>query len=285
MMFGSGLTLALQDATYPVINQLCSLFGQNIVYLAKKSEDDFFPDLSNAPHTDLIYFCSPNNPTGIAATKKNLEELVSFAKKNGSIILYDAVYSAFVEDIDCAKSIYEIPGAREVAIEVNSFSKLAGFTGVRLGWSIIPESVVFANGKSVLQDFHKVTLLTAPAGASSIAQAGGLAALSSESFKDVLKIIEHYKENARILLKAFASYGLEAFGGRNSPYIWLKIAGKSSEDVCDEWLERAHVLASPGVFFGPAGEGFLRISAFGHREDIIEAVERLDAIMLPCKSC
>ncbi|KAI5059473.1 hypothetical protein GOP47_0025792 [Adiantum capillus-veneris] len=280
MMFGSAVTMAVPDPTYPVIPQMCNLFGQNVIRLSSKPDGGFFPDLSNAPRTDLIYVCSPNNPTGIAATREQLADLVSFARKNGSIILYDAVYAAFIAD-GSPKSIYEIPGATEVAIEIGSFSKLAGFTGVRLGWVVVPDSVVFANGKPVVSDYSRVTLLVAPAGASNIAQAGGSACLTQEGIEELMKIIEYYKENARILLNAFASFGLEAHGGLNSPYIWVQIPGRSSDEVCDEWLERAHVLITPGDMFGPSGEGFLRVSAFGHREIILEAVTRLKAIYPP----
>ncbi|MCO5572012.1 hypothetical protein L7F22_025763 [Adiantum nelumboides] len=277
MLFGSGVTMGLLDPTYPAIPQMCYLFGQNVIPLLSKSEGGFFPDLLNVPRTDLLYLCSPNNPTGIAATRQQLTDLVSFAKTNGSIILHDAVYAGFIAD-DSPKSIYEIPGAREVAIEIGSFSKLAGFTGVRLGWVVVPESVVFANGQPVLKDYHKVTSLVAPAGASNIALAGGSACLTREGFQELMKIVEYYKENARILLKAFASFGLEAYGGLNSPYIWVKAPGQSSDDVFNQWLEKAHILITPGYMFGASGEGFFRVSSFGHRETILEAVGRLKAL-------
>eukprot|EP00250_Pteridium_aquilinum_P017794 c23788_g1_i2 orf=203-1297(-) len=286
-LFGSKVTVAVQDPCYSVFVQMCNLFGpliQNksrVTYWTSDSERNFFPDFSSVPRTDLIYFCSPNNPTGLAATRQQLEELVAFAKKNGSVIIYDAVYSVFMTD-DCPKSIYEIPGATEVAIEVGSFSKLAGFTGVRLGWTIVPESISFANGQPIIKDFHRVTLLTSPAGASNIVQAGGLACLSPEGFKELMKNVEYYRENAKILSEAFASFGLRAIGGRNSPYLWVEFPGRSSDDVFNEWLEKAHILTCPGVLFGPSGEGFLRVSAFGHREDILEAVERLKAIHPLC---
>lgn len=287
MLFGSQVTVAVQDPSYPVIGQICNIFGSSIqdksrvIYWKTDAERNFFPDLSSVPRTDLIYLCSPNNPTGIAATRKQLEDLVMFARKNGSIILHDSVYSAFVNE-DCPKSIYEIPGAKEVTIEVGSFSKLAGFTGVRLGWAIVPESLYFANGQPVIKDYHKVTLLTAPAGPSNIVQAGGLACLTPEGLKELMKRVEHYRENAKILLEAFASFGLKASGGRNSPYIWVEFPGRRSDDVFNEWLEKANILTCPGVLFGPSGEGFLRISAFGHREIILEAVERLKSIHSLC---
>ncbi|MCO5611604.1 hypothetical protein L7F22_065858 [Adiantum nelumboides] len=224
MMFGSGVTMGLMDPTYPVILQMCHLFGQNVICLLSKSEGSFFPDLMNVPRTDLIYLCSPNNPTGIAATQD-----------------------------DSPKSIYEIPGAREVAIEIGSFSKLAGFTGVRLGWVVVPESVVFANGQPVVKDYQKVISLVAPA-----------------------LVLQNPSE-------AFASFGLEAYGGLNSPYIWVKAPGQSSDDVFNQWLEKARILIIPGYMFGASGEGFLRVSSFGHRETILEAVGRLKALYPLCE--
>lgn len=283
MLFGPEVTVAVQDPSYPVISQMCNLVGpggsfaqkdSRLVYMKGDPERNFFPDLASLPRTDLIYFCSPNNPTGMAATRQQLENLVAFAKKNGSIIIYDAVYSAFMTD-DCPKSIYEIPGAREVAIEVGSFSKFAGFTGVRLGWAIVPESLLFANGQPIITDFHQVLLLTYSAGPSNVVQAGGLGCLTQEGLKEIKKRIEFYKENARILMEAFASLGLKVYGGQNSPYLWVEFPGRSSDDAFNELLEKVHILTTPGSLFGPSGDGFLRVSSFGHREFILEAVERL----------
>lgn len=298
ILFGPQVTMAVPDPSYPIPPVLCKLIGQGsmlgsnppndkndkrVVHMKCIPEQNFFPDLSSVPRTDIIYLCNPNNPTGITATRGQLEELVTFARKNGSIIVCDAVYSCFVTD-ECPKSIYEIPGAREVAIEVGSFSKFAGFTGVRLGWAIVPDVLAFADGRSVLKDYLQVTILTFPAGPSNIAQAGGIACLSPEGVQALNERVEFYKENGRILIDLFGSLGLKVVGGKNSPYLWVEFPGRSSRDLFDEILEKAHIATTPGILFGTCGEGFLRFSSFGHREDVLEAARRLRDLNLSCKS-
>ncbi|CAL5438714.1 unnamed protein product [Camellia sinensis] len=251
---------------------------QNIVYMKCGPQNHFFPDLSNTLRTDVIFFCSPNNPTGHAASREQLEQLVEFAKENGSIIVYDSAYAAYITD-ESPQSIYEIPGAIEVAIEISSFSKIAGFTGVRLGWTVVPDELLFSNGFPVIHDFNRI-VCTCFNGASNVAQAGGLACLSPEGAKAMLSVVDYYKENANILAETFASLGLNVYGGVNAPYLWVHCPGLRSWDVFNEILEKTHIITVPGSGFGPGGEEFIRVTTFGHRETILEASTRLKSLVL-----
>lgn len=285
LLLGSNVSVAVQDPSFPAYVDTSVIIGQagyfedgsrtykNIEYMKCLPQNNFFPDLETVSRTDIIFFCSPNNPTGHAATRQQLEQLVKFAKDNGSIIVFDSSYAAYIRDYS-PRSIFEIPGAREVAIEISSFSKFAGFTGIRLGWTIVPEELSFSNGFPVIKDFDRI-VCTCFNGASNIAQAGGLACLSSEGLTAVRSLVEVYMENAKILLDTFASLGFKAYGGQNAPYVWVHFPGSKSWDVFNEILEKTHVITVPGSGFGPAGEEFIRISAFGSRESIIEASRRL----------
>ncbi|GAX79233.1 hypothetical protein CEUSTIGMA_g6673.t1 [Chlamydomonas eustigma] len=283
MMFGAKATVAVQDPSYPVYVDTSVMMGMtgeynnagfdNIVYMECKPENNFFPDLSKMPRTDIIFFCSPNNPTGAAATRAQLTELVNFAKKNGSILVFDAAYALYITNPDCPRSIFEIPGAEEVAIETCSFSKYAGFTGVRLGWTVVPKALKYADGTPVWNDWNRM-MTTCFNGASNIVQAGGLACLQPEGYKEMISLIEFYKENATILLAAFKEMGFKVYGGNDAPYVWVGFPGKASWDVFAEILQKCDIVTTPGSGFGPAGEGFVRASAFGSRENILEAVRR-----------
>ncbi|CAI5531271.1 unnamed protein product [Closterium sp. Naga37s-1] len=285
MMFGADVTMACQDPSYPAYVDTSVMMGQtglyvpetqqfgNVTYLRCTPENDFFPDLASAPRTDIIFFCSPNNPTGRAASRQQLQQLVDFARTNGSIIVYDCAYAIYIED-DSPKSIYEIPGADEVAIETGSFSKYAGFTGVRLGWSVVPAALRYADGHPVRADFNRVTC-TCFNGASNVSQAGGLACLSPEGLEAMALLVSFYKENAAILKSTFQSLGFETHGGDNAPYVWVRFPGRSSWDVFAEILEKADIVTTPGSGFGPGGEGFVRASAFGNRANIEEAARRI----------
>lgn len=273
MLFGSDVSIAVQDPAYPVYVEGSMIQGvKTIVPMPCKPENHFFPDLKATPRTDLIYFCSPNNPTGAAATKEQLKELVSFAKANKSIIIFDSAYASYISDPSLPKSIYEIPGAKEVAIEISSFSKLAGFTGIRLGWTIIPEELKYDDGASLKTDWNRLTC-TVFNGASNIAQAGGVAAL--DGLEEISSLSRYYLENAKVLKKAFEDLGHEVFGGVNAPYLWVRFKGRKSWDVFEEFLNRYHIVTTPGSGFGNAGEGFLRLTAFGQKKDVLEAVARL----------
>ncbi len=285
LLFGKNASIAVQDPSYPVYVDGGVLIGQTgeidpntnqfdgITYLKCLPENNFFPELP-AQRSDIIYFCSPNNPTGATATRAQLEQLVAYAKKNKSIIIYDAAYSMYISDPALPRSIYEIAGAKEVAIEVHSFSKSAGFTGLRLGWSIVPQELLFDDGSPVRNDWNRLTT-TVFNGASNVVQHAGLAALDPQGFEEMRGLVAFYMENAQIIRETLVSVGLEVFGGNNAPYIWARVPGKTSWEAFTELLEKAHVVTTPGSGFGPAGEGFLRFSAFGQRSSIEEAVGRL----------
>jgi LL-diaminopimelate aminotransferase len=274
LLFGKDVSIAVQDPAYPVYIEGSLMQGvKTVVSMPCVPENDFFPDLKSLPRTDLIYFCSPNNPTGAVATKSQLEDLVKFAEANGSIIIFDSAYANYIQDPSLPKSIYEIEGAQNVAIEISSFSKLAGFTGVRLGWTIVPEALKFDDGTSVKADWNRVTS-TIFNGASNIAQHGGFAVLEEVGIKEVEQITKHYLENARIIKETLEELGFEVYGGNNAPYLWVRFKGRKSWDVFQEILERYHVVTTPGSGFGLKGEEFIRFTAFGHRENILKAVER-----------
>jgi len=198
---------------------------------------------------------------------------VAFARKNGSILIYDAAYALYISNPDCPKTIYEIPGAEEVAIETCSFSKYAGFTGVRLGWTVVPKALKYADGSLVHTDWNRM-MTTCFNGASNIAQAGGLASVQPEGFREMMGLVAFYKENAAILKACFQDMGFKVYGGSDAPYVWVGFPGKASWDVFAEILEKCNIVTTPGSGFGPGGEGFVRASAFGSRADIQEAVRR-----------
>lgn len=289
MLFGSNMSIAIQDPIFPAYIDSSVIMGQtgdveqesgtyqNIEYMRCDPQNGFFPDLSKTVRTDIIFFCSPNNPTGHAASWEQLERLVKLAQENGSIIVYDSAYAVYITD-GSPRSIYEIPGAKKVAIEVSSFSKIAGFTGVRLGWTVVPKELLYSNGFPVINDFNRI-VCTCFNGASRIAQAGGLASLSSEGFKGVTSLVDYYKANAEILLDTFKSLGLKAYGGVNAPYLWVHFPGTSSWDMFNEILEKTHIITVPGSGFGPGGKEFIRVTAFGHRENILEASDRLRSLL------
>jgi LL-diaminopimelate aminotransferase len=211
------------------------------------------------------------------ATKTQLKKFVDYAIKNKAVLVYDAAYSEYIHDANIPKSIYEVEGAKQCAIEIQSFSKLAGFTGVRLGWTIVPKTLVTEDSQNgELNQIWNRRQTTMFNGASNIAQEGGLAALSPEGQKQTHEQVEYYMENARIIGEGLKSLGLKVFGGVNAPYIWVKCpSGLSSWDFFDILLKQAHVVTTPGSGFGKLGEGYMRLSAFGHRENVIKAVESI----------
>lgn len=294
-LFGAGVKVAVQDPSYPVYvdgsvvagaagreeiftdcgDGDCGCEGYSGVrYLPCTPENNYFPDLSRIENDSVIYFCSPNNPTGAVATRPQLTVLVAAALRTGSIIVYDAAYSEYIRDAALPKTIYEIDGARKCAIEVNSFSKSAGFTGVRLGWSVVPKDLFFSGGESVNADWSRL-VATIFNGASNIAQYGGLAALDDEGRKEMREMTDYYLGNARLIREALDTLNVSCVGGEDSPYIWARFPGRDSWDVFAELLEKYHVVTTPGSGFGPAGESFIRFSAFGHRSDVEEACRRL----------
>jgi len=260
LLFGSKVSVAVQEPVYPAYVDTSYLLGQKELVLMPNCTN-FFPNLSETPRTDIIFFCSPNNPTGTAATFEQLEELVAFAKKNRSIIIFDTAYSAYIRDPNIPKSIYEIPGGREIAIEVGSFSKMAGFTGVRLGWSVTPKELKFEDGTTVADDWQALYSRFFN-GASIVAQAGGLAALTPKGLNESKLLADQYLENAREIKEILTAQGHSCFGGQNCPYVWAQFEGLSSWEAFDQVLNNAHTVTVPGSGFGKSGEGFLRFSGF-----------------------
>lgn len=279
-LFGGNVAVSVQDPAYPVYVDGSIIAGcKNFTLLPCTAENNFFPDLTAVQDGSLIYFCSPNNPTGVASSKSQLAALVNFANSHKCIIIFDAAYSQFIRNTELPHSIYEIKGSKTCAIEVNSFSKPAGFTGVRLGWSVVPKELLFDGGESVANDWARVqtTLFN---GASNIAQAGGITAMSEAGTAAMRKIIDFYLENALMIEKAL-SFGLGGTVERvhftgDSPYLWVKFADKmTSWQAFDLLLSKYNIVTTPGSGFGACGEGYLRFSSFGHRDEITAACERL----------
>jgi LL-diaminopimelate aminotransferase len=287
LLFGAAAPVAVQDPSYPVYVDGSVLAGAagswgdsgyaGISYLPCTAENGYFPDLSRLPANGLFYFCSPNNPTGATAGRDQLRALVKAALDKGVLIVFDAAYAEYIRDPTLPRSIYEIDGARDCAIEVNSFSKPAGFTGVRLGWTVVPRELRYAGGESVNADWARVTG-TIFNGASNIAQAGALAALDQEGIKEMKALCDFYLGNAALIRETLGKLGIPCVGGDNSPYVWARFPGRDSWDVFNEILEKCQVVTTPGAGFGPAGQSFIRFSAFGHRADVKEAVRRLSRL-------
>jgi LL-diaminopimelate aminotransferase len=284
VLVGAKSPVAVQDPSYPVYVDGSVLIGAagpwagtgytGITYLPCTAENDYFPDLSLLPKNGLCYFCSPNNPTGATASREQLTALVRAAREKGTLIVFDAAYAEYIRDPALPRTIFEIDGARECAIEVNSFSKPAGFTGVRLGWTIVPRELKYAGGESVNADWARIcgTIFN---GASNIAQWGALAALDDEGIAEMRQLCDFYLGNAALIRTALQKLGISCVGGDNSPYIWARFPGRDSWEVFAEILEKCQVVTTPGVGFGPAGQSFIRFSAFGHRADVEEACQRL----------
>lgn len=280
VLFGGRMKVALQNPSYPVYVDGSLIQGVDEIYpMSCTIENGFFPHLEDVPAVDLIYFCSPNNPTGAVATHSQLEKLVAFAKKNHSLILFDSAYAAYIQDPNLPKSIYEIEGSQEVAIEISSFSKLAGFTGIRLGWTVVPEALRYENGESIRKDWNRITT-TLFNGASILSQYGGLAALEEKGLFEIKNQIHYYLENAALLKTALERKGCLVFGAVHAPYLWVHFPGKKSWDVFQQFLEQAHLITTPGSGFGSEGEGFIRLTAYGKREALLQAIERLEKIKI-----
>ncbi len=266
-IFGADSIVAVADPVYPVYVDSNVISGKDkIVYMPCTKSNGFVP---TPPKTkvDLIYLCSPNNPTGAVMTKSQLQAFVDYANKFKAVIIFDGAYCEYITDKSLPKSIYQISGSKSCAIEINSFSKSAGFTGVRLGWTVVPMDLGEFNS---LWNRRQTTMFN---GASNIAQEGGLAVLSKQGQKESRKVIAYYMENARLIRTALSKMGFKVFGGVNAPYLWVKIPGNlSSWEFFDKLLREAHVVGTPGSGFGQNGEGYLRLSSFGHRENIKKAL-------------
>lgn len=269
----SGSTLVIEPA-YPAYVDANVMAGRRIIHLPSGVDNGFLPEPSDNAKADLIYLCSPNNPTGAVFTKDQLRRWVDFTNQNGSIILFDAAYEAFIENENLPHSIFEIEGAETCAIEICSFSKTAGFTGTRLGYTVIPKALV-RNGMS----FHEMWVrnrTTKTNGVSYIIQRGGAAVFTDEGQRQIRENIRVYKKNAHTLMNALNELGIWYCGGENAPYIWMKCPGNmGSWEFFDYLLNEIQVVGTPGEGFGACGEGFFRFSTFGSPEDTEEAARRL----------
>ena len=282
--------VAVTDPVYPVYvdtNVMAGRAGElavdgehwsQIVYIPCTAENNFVPALP-AERPDIIYLCYPNNPTGTALSKAELQKWVDYARENESLILFDAAYEAFIHDEDIPHSIYEMEGAKEVAIEFRSFSKTAGFTGLRCGYTVVPKALKLydAAGKKVMVNpLWNRRQTTKFNGTSYVVQRAAEAAYSPLGNKQIKESIEYYMRNARLLKESLQNVGLKIFGGDNAPYIWVKTPdGLSSWKFFDRLLHECHIVGTPGVGFGPSGEGYFRLTAFGRYEDTVEAISRI----------
>ena len=291
-IFGTENVVAVPDPVYPAYvdtNVMAGRTGQagqngrydKIVYMPCTPANGFIPDLP-AEVVDIIYLCFPNNPTGAVATKNDLAKWVDFAKRTKAIILFDAAYEAYITEPDVPHSIYEVEGAKEVAIEFRSFSKTAGFTGVRCAFTVVPKQVVACTkaGKAVeLNPLWNRRHSTKFNGASYISQTGAAAVYTPQGKKQVRRIIDIYMANAALIRKTLTGLGYQVYGGVDAPYIWMKTpAGLGSWEFFDRLLQKANLVGTPGAGFGPTGEGYLRLTAFGKPDEVKEAMERFSAV-------
>ena len=287
-ILGTSNTVAVTDPVYPVYVDTNVMGGRsgefsdghwsNITYLPCTADNGFIPSLPGKK-VDIIYLCFPNNPTGTTITRTELKKWVDYARKNKALILYDAAYEAYISESDVAHSIYEIDGAKEVAVEFRSFSKNAGFTGTRCAFCVVPKELYAytKSGEKVsLNSLWNRRHTTKFNGTPYIIQRGAEAAYSPEGKEQIKSMIAYYMENAKIIRDGIKELGFSVFGGVNAPYIWLKTPGKlTSWEFFDVLLNEANVVGTPGVGFGPSGEGYFRLTAFGSRENTVEAVSRI----------
>jgi LL-diaminopimelate aminotransferase len=288
-ILGSTNQIAVMDPVYPVYVDTNVMMGhtgparedgsyEGMVYLTCKPENYFVPALPQEK-VSIIYLCYPNNPTGAVASREALTAWVNYALEHQSLILFDAAYEAYIQDPSIPHSIYEIPGARECAIEFRSFSKSGGFTGVRCGFTVVPKELMGATAQGNRHSLHALwyrRFTTMFNGVSYITQRGAAALYSEQGKKEVQALIQHYMGNAAILREAVTAAGLSVYGGSNAPYLWIKgPAGESSWQTFDRMLHDKQIVVTPGSGFGRAGEGFFRMSAFNSRENVMEVVKRL----------
>ena len=289
-IFSKDNKVAITDPVYPVYLDTNVMSGrsgkfdakaskyENIIYLPITEENDFKPELPKEK-VDMIYLCFPNNPTGTVLSKEELKKWVDYASKNNSIILYDSAYEAFITEENIPHSIYEIEGAKDVAIEFKSFSKNAGFTGVRCAYVVIPKELKGFSKNGREYEINKLwnrRTCTKFNGVSYIVQRGAEATFSERGKEEIKENINYYMENAKIIKQGLEEAGFKVYGGVNSPYVWLKVPKNiSSWEFFDKLLEEVNIVGTPGSGFGPSGEGYFRLTAFGTRENTIEAMTRI----------
>lgn len=288
-ILGGCNTVLITDPVYPVYIDTNVMAGRagsfgegrwdRITYAPCTAENNFTPSLPTGEAPDMIYLCYPNNPTGTVLCREELQKWVDYALENGSLILYDAAYAAYIRHDNIPRSIYEIPGAKRCAVEFHSYSKTAGFTGLRCGFTVVPNEVCArsAEGEMVqLNPLWNRRQCTKFNGTPYIVQRAAAAIYTPEGKRQVQDTIDYYMENARIMREALTERGLQVFGGEDAPYIWFRVPeGQTSWGYWEELLHKYNIVSTPGVGFGPSGEGYIRLTAFGSREDCVEAMRRL----------
>lgn len=273
-MFDRDNTVLVIEPAYPEYVDTNILYGRKVLHLPAGEEDGFLPLPDESIDADMIYICSPNNPTGSAYTREKLQKWVDYANSKGAVILYDAAYEIFIEEDDVPHSIYEIKGADTCAIEICSFSKTAGFTGTRVGYTVVPMKLE-SMGVS-LNSIWSRNRETRTNGISYILQKGASAVFTPEGQEQIHESILIYKKNAKVIMNALDKCGFWYVGGKNSPYVWMKCpGGMGSWEFFDYLLNKLQIVGTPGVGFGSCGEGFLRLSAFGDPDDTVEAAKRI----------
>jgi LL-diaminopimelate aminotransferase len=292
-IFGLDNVVAVTDPVYPVYvdtNVMAGRTGQGdgkglygkIVYMPCTAQNNFVPALPKTD-VDMIYLCFPNNPTGAVATREQLKEWVDYARRNKAVILFDAAYEAFISDPDIPHSIYEIDGAKQVAIEFRSYSKTAGFTGIRCGYSVVPKVLKANKSDGTAIDLNPIWSrrhCTKFNGVSYVTQAGAAAVYTEQGKKQIRETIDIYMNNARLIRESLTKLGMEVYGGINAPYIWLKTPnGVGSWEFFDTLLQKANLIGTPGAGFGPAGEGYFRLTAFGQPGSVKEAMNRFAKVV------
>jgi LL-diaminopimelate aminotransferase len=272
-LFDRSAKVAITDPVYPVYLDSNIMAGRNIIFMPATAGNGFSPDFPNE-RADIIYLCCPNNPTGAVLSRERLKEWVKYAASHKTVLLYDGAYSAFITDPDVPKSIYEIEGAKQVAVEFRSFSKTAGFTGARCAYAVVPKSLT-VDGVSLNKMWFR-RQSTKFNGASYIIQRGAAATLTETGRKETAALVDYYRINAETILNGLSSAGYAVYGGKNAPYIWWKLPeGVKSMDFLDLLLERCQVVGTPGSGFGQCGEGYFRLTAFGEHSKTKTAIERI----------
>ncbi len=281
-IFGNDNTVLITDPAYPVYVDTNRMCGRNVIFADSNEENGFAAMPDENVKCDIIYLCSPNNPTGSAYTSDQLKVWIDYAKKNNAVIIYDSAYEAFITDEDVPRSIYAVEGAKEVAIEMCSLSKTAGFTGMRCGYMVVPSELVVkaSDGSDVkLADLWGRRQGSKFNGVSYPVQCAAAAVFTEEGLKQTRENIEYYKNNAKIIAATLDELGIKYTGGKNSPYIWLKCPGNmGSWEFFDLLLEKINVVGTPGAGFGKNGEGWFRLTAFGDKDRTVEAMERLKTL-------
>lgn len=273
-LFDTDNTVLVQDPVYPVYVDTNIMAGRKIKYLNSTEANGFLPLPTEQDNADIIYLCSPNNPTGAVYNKEQLKQWVDFALKNNSIILFDAAYECFISDKDLPRSIFEIEGAKKCAIEFCSFSKTAGFTGTRCGYTVVPKELIFDN--IMINKLWLRRQTTKFNGVPYIVQKGAAAIFTNNGQKEIMENINYYKQNAKIITDTLDKLGIWYTGGTNSPYIWLKCPnGMKSWEFFDYLLNNIQVVGTPGSGFGHNGESYFRLTSFGSKENTVEAMDRL----------